>query len=104
MVTHDNSLDAVAVCHAQQILHSTVLSFLTAFDLRCSDIKGFFQLCQQGLGLVGHGRKLGDQLLVHPVKDLLCPEARLTHGFQHSGQLGQRQGRDTAFLFHGILL
>lgn len=104
VVTHDNSLDAVAVCHAQQILHSTVLSFLTAFDLRCSDIKGFFQLCQQGLGLVGHGRKLGDQFLVHPVEDLLCPETRLSQRFQFSSQFCQREGRNTAFLFHSVLL
>ena len=104
VVTHDNGLDAVAVSHAQQILHSTVLGLLTALDLRCSDIKGFFQLCQQGLGLVGHGRKFGDQLLVHPVEDLLCPEARLPQSFQLCGQLCQRQGRNTAFLFHSVLL
>ncbi len=59
--------------------------------LRCSNIKLLFQLCQQGLGLVGHGRKFGDQLLVHPVEDLLGPEARLTHGLERSGKLGQRQ-------------
>ena len=104
VVTHDNGLDAVAVRHAQQILHSTVFSLLTALDLRCSDIKGFFQLCQQGLGLVGHGRKLGDQLLVHPVEDLLCPETRLPQSFQFSSQFCQRQRRNTAFLFHSVLL
>ena len=104
VVAHDNGLDAVAVGHPQQIFHGAVLGFLPALDLGGSNVKLLFQLCQQGLGLVGHGRKLGDQLLVHPVEDLLCPETRLPHGFQRSGQLGQRQGRDTAFLFHGILL
>ena len=31
-----------------------------------------FESQYPGLGLVGHSRKLGDQLLVHPVEDLLC--------------------------------
>ena len=104
VVTHNNSLNAVAVGHAQQILHSTVFSLLTALDLRCSDIKCFFQLCQQSLGLVGHGRKVGDQFLVYPVEDLLCPETRLSQRFQFSSQFCQRQGRNTAFLFHSVLL
>ena len=64
VVTHDNGLDAVAVSHAQQILHSTVFSLLTALDLRCSDIKAFFQLCQQGFGLVGHGSPAAPELSV----------------------------------------
>ena len=104
VVAHHDGLDAVAVRHAQQIFYRAVLCFLPALDLGRGNVEAFFQLCQQGLGLVGHGRKLGDQLLVHPVEDLLCPEARLAHRFQFSGQLCQRKGRDTAFLFHCVLL
>ena len=81
VVAHDNGLDAVAIGHPQQIFHGAVLGFLPALDPGGSNVKLLFQLCQQGLGLVGHGRKLGDQLLVHPVEDLLCPEARLSQRF-----------------------
>ena len=64
----------------------------------------FLQLGQQGLGLVGHGGKLRDQLLMDPVEDLLCPEAGLTQRLELCRKLGQRQGGNTAFLFHGVLL
>ena len=104
VVAHNDRFDAVAVGHPQQVLHGAVLGLLTPLDLRGGNIKVFLQLGQQGLGLVGHGGKLRDQLLMDPVEDLLCPEAGLTQRLELCRKLGQRQGGNTAFLFHSVLL
>ena len=104
VVAHDDGLNAVAVLHPQQIFHGAIFGLLPTLDLRGRDIKPLFQLGQQGLGLIGHGGKLRDQLLMHPVEDLFCPEPRLAQRFKLCGQLLQRQGGYTAFLFHCVLL
>ena len=104
VIPHDHRLDAVAVGHPQQVLDGAVFGLLPALDGGRGDVEPFFQLCDQGLGLVGHSGKPGRQLLVHPVEDLFCPEGRLAHSFQLGGQLLHRQGRDAAFLFHSVLL
>ena len=102
VVAHDHRLDAVAVGHPQQVLDGAVLCLLPALDGGRGDVELLLQLCQQGLGLVGHGGKAVRQLLVDPVEDLLCPEGRLAHRLHFGGQLLQRQGRDAAFLFHVV--
>ena len=104
VVAHDDRFDAVAVGHPQQVFDRAVLGLLAALDLRGRDVEMFLQRCQQGLGLVGHGGKLRDQLLVDPVEDLLGPETGLAQRLELCGQLFQRQGGNAAFLFHGVLL
>ena len=104
VVAHDDGLDAVAVGHPQQVLHGAVLGLLPPLDDGRGDVKCLLELCQQGFGLVGHGRKVGHELLVDPVENLLGPEAGLAHRFQLRRQLFQRQGGYTAFSLHENLL
>jgi len=44
MVPHHNGFNAVAVCHAQQVLHRAVFCLLAAFDLRRGEIELLLQL------------------------------------------------------------
>ena len=92
VVAHDDRLDAVAVLKGEEVLHRAVLGLLPPHDGGGGDVIFLFQLGQQGLGLVGHGGKLRDQLLMQPVEYLFGPEGGLAQLLHQSGQPFERIG------------